>query len=192
MKTALRLGPHATVVGGSRSDYSRYSRGVTEIIAAKAPLLEKASIDEFYVDLTGFDRFFQTAKFTAELKKKVAVESGLPVSYGLASNKLISKVATNEVKPDGQIEIPFGHDVRVFHPAHARTVEREALSERATFFEKDALLLTKHPARYRTLFLREGHYLNTKGFHEHFRRGALKYGVQIDVFLSTASAGSTA
>ncbi len=89
-------------------------------------------------------------------------------------------------------EIPFGHDVRVFHPAHARTVEREALSERVRFFEKDALLFKKHPARYRTLFLREGHYLNTKGFHEHFRRGALKYGVKVDEFLSPASVGSTA
>ena len=72
-------------------------------------------------------------------------------------------------------EIPFGHDVRVFHPPHPRTVEREALAQRVRFFEKDALLLKKHPDRYRTLFLKEGHYLNTEGFHEHFRRGAVKY-----------------
>jgi len=85
-------------------------------------------------------------------------------------------------------EIPFGHDVRVFHPAHPRTVEREALRERVRFFEKDALLLKKHPERYRTLFLREAHYLNTEGFHEHFRRGALKYGVQVDEFLAGVSA----
>jgi glycosyltransferase involved in cell wall biosynthesis/GT2 family glycosyltransferase len=84
-------------------------------------------------------------------------------------------------------EIPFGHDVRVFHPAHARTVEREALSRRVQFFEKDALLLKKHPDRYRTLFLKEAHYLNTEGFHEHFRRGAVKYGAQIDEFLSALS-----
>jgi glycosyltransferase involved in cell wall biosynthesis len=89
-------------------------------------------------------------------------------------------------------EIPFGRDVRVFHPAHARTVEREALSQRVRFFEKDALLLKKHPDRYRTLFLKEGHYLHTKGFHEHFRRGAAKYGVKVDEFLSRLSAGGTA
>ena len=88
-------------------------------------------------------------------------------------------------------EIPFGHDVRVFHPAHSRTVEREALRERVRFFEKDALLLKKHPERYRTLFLREAHYLNTEGFHEHFRRGALKYGVQIDEFLAGVSAAGS-
>jgi GT2 family glycosyltransferase len=89
-------------------------------------------------------------------------------------------------------KIPFGDDVRVFHPAHARSVEREALSQRVKFFEKDALLFKKHPDRYRTLFQREGHYLNTQGFHEHFRRGAVKYGVAIDEFLSQALAGGSA
>ena len=89
-------------------------------------------------------------------------------------------------------EIPFAHDVRVFHPAHARTVEREALSQRVRFFEKDALLLKKHPDRYRTLFLKEGHYLNTEGFHEHFRRGAAKYGVEVDAFLSALSSAGRA
>jgi glycosyltransferase involved in cell wall biosynthesis/GT2 family glycosyltransferase len=88
-------------------------------------------------------------------------------------------------------DIPFAHDVRVFHPAHPRTVEREALRERVCFFEKDALLFKKHPERYRTLFLREGHYLSTEGFHEHFRRGALKYGVNIDEFLAGVSAGGS-
>ena len=89
-------------------------------------------------------------------------------------------------------EIPFGHDVRVFHPAHARSVEREAHSQRVRFFEKDALLFKKHPDRYRTLFQREGHYRNTRGFHEHFRRGALKYGVTIDEFLAQAPIGGMA
>lgn len=89
-------------------------------------------------------------------------------------------------------EIPFGHDVCVFHPAHPRTVEREALAQRVRFFEKDALLLKKHPDRYRTLFLKEAHYLNTEGFHEHFRRGAAKYGVKVDEFLSRFSVAGTA
>jgi glycosyltransferase involved in cell wall biosynthesis/GT2 family glycosyltransferase len=88
--------------------------------------------------------------------------------------------------------IPFAHDVRVFHPPHKRSVAREAHSTRVRFFEKDALLLKKHPERYRALFLKEGHYLNTEGFHEHFRRGAQKYGVQVDEFLAAMSAaGST-
>ena len=87
--------------------------------------------------------------------------------------------------------IPFGHDVRVFHPPHRRSVAREAHAARVRFFEKDALLLKKHPERYRALFLREGHYLSTEGFHEHFRRGALKYGVPIDEFLAGVSAAGS-
>ena len=81
-------------------------------------------------------------------------------------------------------EIPFGHDVRVFHPPHPRSIEREAQSTRARFFEKDALLLKKHPDRYKSLFLMEGHYRHTAGFREHFMRGSVKYGVPIDDFYS--------
>jgi glycosyltransferase involved in cell wall biosynthesis/GT2 family glycosyltransferase len=81
-------------------------------------------------------------------------------------------------------EIPFGHDVRVFHPPHARSIGREAHSARVRFFEKDALLLKKHPDRYKSLFLKEGHYRHTAGFREHFIRGSVKYGVPIDDFYS--------
>ncbi len=73
-------------------------------------MFEKSSIDEFYIDMSGMDKFFGCSKFSAELKKKITNESGLPISYALASNKLISKVATNEVKPNGQLEIPFGNE----------------------------------------------------------------------------------
>jgi hypothetical protein len=72
----------------------------------------------------------------------------------------------------------------VFHPPHPRSVEREAQATRARFFEKDALLLKKHPDRYKSLFLIEGHYRNTAGFREHFMRGSVKYGVAIDEFYS--------
>ena len=110
MYLAKRLCSHAIVIKSDFEAYSRYSKLVTDIVQNAVPIFEKASIDEFYVNLTGMDKFFGCKKFTDELKKKVLRESGLPVSYGLASNKLISKVATNEVKPDGQIEIPFGHE----------------------------------------------------------------------------------
>ena len=110
MKIAKRLCSHALIVKGDMESYSKYSRLVTEIVKDSVPLFEKSSIDEFYIDLTGMDKFFGCSQFTSELKKKVLRESGLPVSYALASNKLISKVATNEVKPNGQIEIPFGFE----------------------------------------------------------------------------------
>ncbi|MES2429288.1 MAG: DNA polymerase IV [Bacteroidota bacterium] len=110
MGVAKRLCPDAIIIKGDMEAYSKYSSIVTDVVSETVPLFEKSSIDEFYVDLTGMDKFFGCSKFTAELKKKVLKESGLPVSYALASNKLICKVATNEVKPNGQIEIPFGDE----------------------------------------------------------------------------------
>ncbi len=79
-------------------------------------------------------------------------------------------------------EIPFAHDVEIFHPPHYRNIERESSTERAGFFEKDALLLKKHPARYKNLFLIERHWENTPGFWENFLKGAKKYGVDIPKF----------
>ncbi len=76
-------------------------------------------------------------------------------------------------------EVPFAHDVRVYHPPHRRDVQRESLAERNRFFEKDALLLQKHPERYKELFLSEGHWRNTPGFVENLLRGAEKYGVEL-------------
>ncbi|HSC55277.1 MAG TPA: DNA polymerase IV [Phnomibacter sp.] len=116
MKTAKRLCNEAIVIRGDMETYSKYSRLVTDVIRDTVPLFEKASIDEFYVDLTGMDKYFECFKFTQDLKKKVFTESGLPISYALASNKLVSKVATNEVKPNGQIEIPFGGEKTYLAP----------------------------------------------------------------------------
>jgi DNA polymerase-4 len=110
MKTALRLCSHAVVVKGDYEAYSKYSNLVTDVIRDKVPLFEKSSIDEFYVDMTGMDKFFGCSLYSKELKQRIYRESGLPISYALSSNKLISKVATNEVKPNGQIEINFGNE----------------------------------------------------------------------------------
>ncbi len=108
MKLALRLCPHAIVVRGDMDSYSYYSRVVTDVVRETVPVMEKASVDEFYVDLTGVDRFFGCSQFMVDLKGKIQKESGLPISYALASNKLISKVATDDAKPDGRKEILHG------------------------------------------------------------------------------------
>ena len=110
MKLARRLCPQAIIIKGDFESYSKYSRLVTEIVKDNVPLFEKASIDEFYIDLTGMDKFFGCRSFTIDLKKKILNETGLPVSYGIASNKIVSKVATNEGKPNGQLQIPFGEE----------------------------------------------------------------------------------
>jgi DNA polymerase-4 len=116
MKIARRLCPEAIIVKSDMEAYSKYSRLVTDVIKDTVPVFEKASIDEFYIDLTGMDKFFGCLHFTDQLKKKINKESGLPISWGLASNKLISKVATNEVKPNGQLEIPFGNEKSFLAP----------------------------------------------------------------------------
>jgi len=116
IRLARRLCPEALVIRGDMESYAKYSRLVTHILQENTPLFEKASIDEFYIDMTGMDKYHGCSLFVEKLKKKVLVESGLPISYGLASNKLISKVATNEVKPNGQIEIPFGEEKNFLAP----------------------------------------------------------------------------
>ncbi|MBO9201273.1 MULTISPECIES: DNA polymerase IV [Niastella] len=116
MKIARRLCPEAIIIKSDFEAYSKYSRLVTDVIKDSVPVFEKASIDEFYIDLTGMDKFFGCLQFTDQLKKKINKESGLPISWGLASNKLISKVATNEVKPNGQLEIPFGNEKTFLAP----------------------------------------------------------------------------
>lgn len=116
IRAAKYLCSHAIIVKSDFEAYSKYSKLVTEVIKENVPLFEKSSIDEFYIDLTGMDKFFGCKKFSDELKTKVTKESGLSISYGLSSNKLISKVATNEIKPNGQIEIPFGNEKSFLAP----------------------------------------------------------------------------
>ena len=106
MKMAKYLCPDAIYVKGDYDQYSKYSAMVTEVIAEKSPLFEKASIDEHYIDLTGMDRFFGCLKWTHELRERIIKETGLPVSFGMSVNKCVSKIATDEIKPNGEIEIP--------------------------------------------------------------------------------------
>lgn len=106
IKMALRLCPHAKVVKGDMHRYSKLSHMVTEIIAESAPIMEKASIDEFYLDLSGMDKFFGSYKWTIELANKIEKETGLPISYALSVNKTVSKIGTSESKPNGHREIP--------------------------------------------------------------------------------------
>jgi len=116
MKTALRLCPQAIVTNNSRSDYSKYSRIVTNIIAEKAPLFEKASIDEFYLDLTGMEKYFQPYQWTIDLRQEIIDKTQLPISFALASNKMVAKIATDQAKPNGYLHIPFGKEKEYLAP----------------------------------------------------------------------------
>lgn len=102
MKMARALCGDAILVRGDMELYSKYSHTVTEIIAERAPVYEKASIDEHYLDVTGMDRFFGVQKWTHELRENIIRNTGLPISLGLSVNKTVSKIATGEAKPNGE------------------------------------------------------------------------------------------
>ena len=110
MYLALQLCPDATVISGDMEAYSIHSHLVTQIIEERAPLFEKTSIDEFYIDATGLDRFFGTFLWAKELRRTIIKESGLPISMALSVNKLVSKVATDEFKPNAERQIPAGEE----------------------------------------------------------------------------------
>ena len=116
MRRAKQLCPHAVIVSGSYGDYGKYSRFVTEIIAARAPLFQKASIDEFYIDLTGMDTFHDVYEWTKQLRQEIIDKTMLPVSFGLSSGKMVSKIAANEAKPNGYLFVPFGKEKEFLAP----------------------------------------------------------------------------
>lgn len=106
MKLALRLCPDAKVIKGDMEMYSQLSHSVTQVLEDKAPIVEKASIDEHYLDISGMDRFFGAYRWTQELMASVTKETGLPVSFAVSVNKTVAKIGTGEAKPTGKIEIP--------------------------------------------------------------------------------------
>lgn len=122
MKMALRLCPQAIVLKGDMDSYSKYSRLVTDVIAEDAPVYEKASIDEFYLDLSGMDRYFGCFKWSLELREQIMKETGLPISFGLSINKLVSKVGTGEAKPNGTKEVQKGEEKAFLFPLSVRKI----------------------------------------------------------------------
>lgn len=122
MKLARTLCPEAITIRGNSADYTKHSQSVTEIIKQGVPLFEKASIDEFYVDLTGMDKFYGCLSIASELRKKVYKETGLPISFGLSENKTVSKVATNEAKPDSQLQIQYGMEKPFLAPLSVKKI----------------------------------------------------------------------
>ncbi len=122
IRMAKRLCPDATIISGDMEAYSRYSRLITDIIRDSAPSFEKSSIDEFYLDLSGMDRFFGNWKWSLELRDTIIRESGLPISFGLSTNKMIAKVATGEAKPNGKLHVPQGTERPFLDPLSIRKI----------------------------------------------------------------------
>lgn len=122
MKMARRLCPEAIVIRGNAGTYTKYSKAVTDILKEDVPVLEKASIDEFYADLTGMDKYFGCYKFASEMRSKIIRETGLPISFGLSTNKTVSKIATGEAKPCNQIKIDSGFEKLFLAPLSIKKI----------------------------------------------------------------------
>jgi DNA polymerase-4 len=122
MHMARKLCPEAVVIKGNSYNYLKYSDLVSEMVREAVPLFEKTSIDEFYCDLTGLDRFFGCYQFAGELRQKIGKEIGLPISFGLSTSKTVSKVATGEAKPNNQIRIETGTEKPFLAPLSIRKI----------------------------------------------------------------------
>jgi len=122
MRMAKQLCPEAVILRGNSGIYSKYSSMVTDIIKENVPIYEKSSIDEFYIDLSGMDKFFGSYKLASELRNKVIKETGLPISFGLSINKTVAKIATGEAKPNNQIKIHKGDEKPFLAPLSVRKI----------------------------------------------------------------------
>lgn len=122
MRMARQLCPEAFVIRGNSSVYSQFSDQVTNIIREESPLYEKSSIDEFYIDVTGMDRFFGCYQWARELRTRIIKETGLPISFALSTNKTVAKMGTSEAKPNNHIHIPGGREKGFLAPLPVKKV----------------------------------------------------------------------
>ena len=122
MRTARLLCPDAIIIRGDHEEYTKYSNIVTNIIQQNVPVYEKTSIDEFYIDLTGMEKFFGCYKLATAIRKDIIKETGLPISFALSTNKTVAKVGTGEAKPNGQREIPSGSEKGFLAPLSVKKI----------------------------------------------------------------------
>jgi DNA polymerase IV len=122
MRMAKALCPEAAIIRGNTSTYTKYSKLVTEIVQERVPVLEKTSIDEFFADLSGMDKFYGCYQHASELRQLIMKETGLPISFGLSANKTVSKVATGEAKPNNQIKIEEGNEKPFLAPLSVKKI----------------------------------------------------------------------
>ncbi len=143
IQKAKKLCPEAIIVSSGFGLYSKYSAMVTEIIRESVPIFEKSSIDEFYIDLTGTDKFFGAYKIASNLRQQIIKETGLPISFGFSTNKTVSKIATGEAKPNNQLKIEPGNEKAFLAPLKIEKIPflgakaSEVLHKMGIFFIKD-------------------------------------------------------
>ena len=122
MRMARQLCPEAIVIKGNSSIYSQFSNNITDIIKEESPIYEKSSIDEFYIDISGMDKFFGCYRWAQQLRARIIKETGLPISFGLSTNKTVSKIGTGEIKPNNHINIPQGTEKSFLAPLPVKKI----------------------------------------------------------------------
>jgi DNA polymerase-4 len=122
IRQAKRLCPEAIIIRGDYDEYSKRSDEITEIIREEVPVYERSSIDEFYMDLSGMDRFFGCYKHALELREKIIRETHLPISFGMSANKTVSKVATDEAKPNNHRKVDYGEEKNFLAPLSIKKI----------------------------------------------------------------------
>ena len=122
MRLARQLCPDAVIIRGNTSTYTKFSQVVTDIIKEHAPVYEKSSIDEFYIDLSGMEKYFGSMKYASELRQRILKETHLPLSFGLSANKTVSKVATGLAKPNNELQVAYGSEKQFLAPLSVRKI----------------------------------------------------------------------
>jgi DNA polymerase-4 len=122
MKLARQLCPEAIIIRGNSATYTQKSEEVTKVIRDNVPLYEKTSIDEFYIDMTGMDRFYNSLQLATEVRQQIMKDTGLPISFGMSENKTVSKIATNEAKPNNQIRVDYGQEKSFLAPLSVKKI----------------------------------------------------------------------
>lgn len=117
MGQALRLCPDLVRVSGTRGMYGRASRAVFELLGQYTPVIEKVSVDEAYLDLSGTEHLFGHALDAADrMRREVKEQLRLDLTVGVARNRLVSKVASAFAKPCGLFDVRPGREARFFAP----------------------------------------------------------------------------
>jgi len=123
LRTAGQLCPHAVFVEGHPERYREYSKKVFNVLNRFSPLVEMASIDEAYLDLSGTERLHGPAMRAAQaLHHEIGTATGLKCSLGLASSRLVAKVSSDQAKPNGILYILPGQEARFLAPLEVRKV----------------------------------------------------------------------
>jgi DNA polymerase-4 len=133
LRTAGRLCPHAVYLEGHHAKYSEWSDRVATILAKFSPIVEMVSIDEAYLDLSGTERLHgPPLAATDSLLRTITRTTGLPCSGGLATTRLVAKVASDQAKPRGLLWVAPGSVARFLAPLSVRKIPGiGAVTERA-------------------------------------------------------------